>query len=63
MNKQPDNQSVQPARYEAPAIQTFTQEEFLAVIGPAQGYGGGMHPGYPGGNLKERQRRFVVGMK
>ena len=27
--------------YVAPEIQTFTAEEFLNVLGPAQGYGGG----------------------
>lgn len=27
--------------YVAPEIQTFTAEEFMNVLGPAQGYGGG----------------------
>jgi hypothetical protein len=27
--------------YVAPQIQTFTAEEFMNVLGPAQGYGGG----------------------
>ena len=45
MNNQPDGRNGQPQGYEAPVIQTFSQEEFLAVIGPAQGYNAGTHPG------------------
>ena len=35
--------------YETPAVQTFSQEELLEVLGPAQGYGGGSNPGRRGG--------------
>jgi hypothetical protein len=62
MNKQPDGRNGQPQGYEAPVIQTFSQEEFLAVIGPAQGYNAGTHPGAPGGNM-DRPRRVIVGMR
>lgn len=57
----PDNQRYE--EYEAPRVQTFSQEEFLAVLGPAQGYGGdGVGPGAPAGII-ERPRRFFVGMR
>ncbi len=31
--------------YQAPEVQTFTPEQLLQVLGPAQGYGGGGGPG------------------
>lgn len=35
------NRSEGPPSYLAPAIQSFSPEEFLDLLGPAQGYGGG----------------------
>ena len=31
----------EPGVYVAPRIQTYSPEEFLDLLGPAQGYGGG----------------------
>jgi hypothetical protein len=36
--------SAQSETYEAPAIQSFTPDELLEVLGPAQGYGGASSP-------------------
>ncbi len=40
--------------YVAPTIQTYSPEEFLDVLGPAQGYGGGS----TGGNERPSGRGF-----
>ncbi|MDQ7007561.1 MAG: hypothetical protein Q9Q40_10025 [Acidobacteriota bacterium] len=46
--------------YVAPEIQTYTPEEFLNLLGPAQGYGGGT----PGGERGiGRGMRLFPGMR
>jgi hypothetical protein len=62
MNSQPEITRHQGDEYVPPTIQTFSQEEFLAVIGPAQGYAPPDHPGWPGGNT-DRPRRVTVGRR
>lgn len=37
------------AVYETPEVQTFSPDELLEVLGPAQGYGGGASPSRRGG--------------
>ncbi|UCF67135.1 MAG: hypothetical protein JSV80_15360 [Acidobacteriota bacterium] len=49
------------AAYVAPEIVTYSPEEFLKVIGPAQGYGGG-DPG-PGRGDTDRVRRMFPGLR
>ena len=47
--------------YEAPEVQTFTPEQLLQVLGPAQGYGGGTGPGRRGG--QGRGHRLFPGLR
>ena len=42
-------QQREDAVYETPEVQTFSPDELLEVLGPAQGYGGGSGPGRRGG--------------
>jgi hypothetical protein len=57
----PDVSATPRREYETPEVQTFTPEELLQVLGPAQGYGGGGPPGRrtPGG----RGHRLFPGLR
>ncbi|RMG46687.1 MAG: hypothetical protein D6718_05175 [Acidobacteria bacterium] len=61
----PDERKTRPDEgsntYVAPEIVTYTPEDFLALLGPAQGYGG-HHPPV-GGRGFGRLRRLFPGMR
>jgi hypothetical protein len=39
--RKPESESQNPGEYVAPEILTYSPEDFLGLLGPAQGYGGG----------------------
>jgi hypothetical protein len=49
--------------YVAPQIQTFSPQEFLDLLGPAQGYGGGMKPPSERGGNIGRTPRLIPGIR
>ncbi|NJN65187.1 MAG: hypothetical protein HC882_10125 [Acidobacteria bacterium] len=52
-------QSQAHSAYETPEVQTFTAQQLLEVLGPAQGYGGGSQPpGRREGGLGRGHRLF-----
>lgn len=48
------------ARYVAPEINSYSPQDFLEMLGPAQGYGGG---GTPGRTVMGRGARLWPGLR
>ncbi len=51
-------ETLEARAYETPEVQTFTSEQLLEVLGPAQGYGGTGSPGRRNGNSGRGHRLF-----
>lgn len=61
-----ENQVTEPcnaSEYEAPTITTFTSEELMETLGPAQGYGGSSRPGPQNRTGLGRGHRLFPGIR
>jgi hypothetical protein len=62
--RKPESESQAPGEYVAPEILTYSPEDFLGLLGPAQGYGGGgAPPGSPGRSSGGRGYRLHPGLR
>jgi hypothetical protein len=60
--RKPESESREPGEYVAPEILTYSPEDFLGLLGPAQGYGGS-GPSNPGRSSGGRGYRLYPGLR